>query len=287
MKWKKTAAIIASAIFLLTACTKGEDHSAEQEEELITPVETVQVEKGTLNINQTFYGRITPEMIAQVIPPRSGEISELNVENGDEVEEGDVLARVTPGNLAVEAPIDGYIQELTVKEDSLVSQENPIASIVALDPINVSFSVTADQLELFEKDQEINLVVSAVNTEATATVDSISLTTDDTGLYPITASLNNEEQNIKPGMVADISITTEMIEDELIIPTEALIEDGDTTYVYVIKDNVAERTEVEVLATQTESSAIKGELKKDTEVVTKGQLTLTDGSKVEVMKGDE
>ncbi|GAA0487111.1 hypothetical protein GCM10008986_10710 [Salinibacillus aidingensis] len=287
MKWKKGMVVLLAAAFLMTACTNESDQADEEEEELITPVETAQVEKGSLTIEQTFFGRVTADRMAQVIPTNAGEISELNVENGDEVEEDEVLARTSPGNLAIEAPIAGIVQDLTMNEDSLVSNQNPVASIIDLDSLNAGMQVTEEQLDLFKEDQEVTLNFSTLEKDVTATVESIAVKTDDTGLYPVSASFENEDHKIKPGMVAEITIPEEKISDALIVPTAAIVEENNASYVYVIKDNTAHYTEVEVLGAQTESTAIKGDIKKGAEVVTKGQLTLTDGGKVEVMKGEE
>ncbi|SET25461.1 RND family efflux transporter, MFP subunit [Salinibacillus kushneri] len=287
MKWKKAIGILLFATFVMTACTNEKDQAEEEEEELITPVETSQVEEGTLTIEQTFFGRVTPDRMAQVIPQNAGEISELNVENGDEVEANDVIARTSPGNLAIEAPIDGTVQDLNVDEDSLVSNQEPMATVIDLDSLNVSIQATSEQLDLFEKDQEVTLNFSTIEDDITGTIDNISVKTDDTGLYPITATVKNEEHTLKPGMVAKITIPEDKIKDALIVPTEAIIEENDKSYIYVIQDNTAHYTEVEVLGAQTESTAIKGDVEKGAEIVTRGQLTLTDGGKVEVMKGEE
>ncbi|MBB6453993.1 multidrug efflux pump subunit AcrA (membrane-fusion protein) [Salirhabdus euzebyi] len=284
MRWLKYVFFLTFAAVILVACTENDD-SATQQEQLVTPVEVTKLAIGTLEIEQTFYGKLSPDNLINIIPFRNGEISEVLIENGEEVEEGDVIARISPGNFRIEAPADGFIQQLTVKEGTLVSNTNPIGAIVSIDPIQLDMHATSDQLALFEKDQELS---ATINDEVFAgTVNYIAVMPDDSGLYPIQATIENQEQELKPGMIAQVNIVETKLDNELIIPTEALVEENNATYVYVVENNIAKKVQIEVLLSQTETSAIQGDVKEGDEIVVKGQLTLEDGSQVEIMKGDQ
>src|SRR5699024_5635854 len=71
------------------------------------------------------------------------------------------------------------------------------------------------------------------------------------------------------------------------VPTETIVEKGGESFVFVIEDDQAVETKVTIEETQSDKTAIKGDVKKDDEIVTTGQLSLQDGSKVNVVEAVE
>jgi membrane fusion protein, multidrug efflux system len=276
---------ILSLLFILAACSSNSNDSKTETEELITPVEVAEVSKGNLTLTHTFYGKISAEHLTPLIPPSSGQIMDLEVANGEEVEEGDAIAYLSPGYIPIEAPHDGVVEQLTVKEGSIVTNTNPIGTVVSLHPLKVTFHATEKQRSLFGTGESVKITINEQDAEAT--IDYISHMPDDTGLYIIEATLDNADEKFFIGMIAVAQIPEETIENELIVPTQAIIQENEEHFVYVVKENIARKVPVEILATQTENSAIKGDISVGSEIVTKGMLTLTDGSKVEVMGRDE
>lgn len=60
--------------------------------------------------------------------------------------------------------------------------------------------------------------------------------------------------------------------------------DSDEAYIFVVDGDVAKKVVVEVIETQTEETAIDGEVDEGVDVIVNGQFTLTDGSEIEVIK---
>ena len=131
---KKLIFLLAIVVLTLVACAENDAEDASEQEEREVPVEIEEVTKGNLDITRNFYGRTTPNQTTPVIPQVAGEVSKLNVENGEEVEKDDDIATIksVQGNIKVKAPASGHIIELTAKEDSLVSNQEPMAVIVEI-----------------------------------------------------------------------------------------------------------------------------------------------------------
>ncbi|MDL4838879.1 efflux RND transporter periplasmic adaptor subunit [Aquibacillus rhizosphaerae] len=274
-------------MLLLVACTE-EDTQTEETEERVTPVEVDEVTVDNLVIEKTFYGRTSPNATTPVMPPSAGEIDSLEVSNGDQVEEEEVIATFISaeglGTIDIEAPADGQITSLDVKEGGMLTGSDPMAMIVDLDTIQIQVNITADNLQLFNDHDEATVTFSAIDLETTATIDYVSSVAGETGLYAVELSVDNEDTNIKPGMTAMVDLPENVVEDTLLIPTTALVEEGDESFVYVVKDDVAEKIAVTVVESQTNQTAIEGEISEGDTVVTNGQLTLTDGNQVDIMK---
>ncbi|MFG6147351.1 efflux RND transporter periplasmic adaptor subunit [Halobacillus sp. B23F22_1] len=200
-------------------------------------------------------------------------------------------AREQSENEPVIAQESGEIASVEASEGDQVSNQQPFATIMSLNPMTITASITDEQLSLFEEGQEIEVEIPTLDETVTASIDYVPSVPDDTNLYPVEASVDNAEETIKPGMMASFLLPENVVEDALIVPTNAVVEQSGETYVYLLneeeEETVVERIDIEVVESQSDRSAITGEVTSEDEVVTSGQLTLTDGAKVEVMKEDD
>lgn len=287
VQMKKTifSFIVITLTVFLGACNQNDDADTEQEiEEQIIAVETTHITEGDLSIDKTLYGRTAPSSITPVMLQMPGEIDVLEVENGDRVEEDDLIAKIkTPAGIQeIKAPATGEIANLDFKEGDIATESEPFAIVVDMDELLINFGVTSNVRALLEKEKNYQ---SKINDETyEAKITSISSMPDDTGLYPVEAVVENKDDKLLPGMVAMLTIPEKKVKASLILPTEAIIEDSEGTYIYVVEDDLAVKTEVNILETQSDQSAFEGEVNEGDEVIINGQLTISDGSKVNVVE---
>lgn len=272
-------------IGLLAACNEQEDTSGDKEQK-VTPVETAAAVKDDFILEKSLYGRTSPASTTPIIIQAPSEIDSLEVENGDHVKEDDLIASIVTqaGKQNIRAPKDGQIVSLKITEGEIASNEEPLAVIATMDKMTVAFSVTAGIQSLFTKDDKLTVVINDEEYEAEVTL--VGTMPGDTGLYPIEATVKNKESEILPGMVATMAVPEKKLKDVIIVPTEAVIQEKDESFVYVIQADKAKKINVEVKETQSDETAIEGDVKADDQVVVNGQLTLSDGNQVNVVKGD-
>lgn len=268
---------------VLVACNENED-TVEDKEDIIIPVETVAAIEGDLVIEKSLYGRTAPMRITPIMVQIPGEIDELEVENGDQVEEDDLIAtlKTQVGQQNVEAPRKGEIMQLGLEEGDLVTDAEPLAMIIDLDEIKVNFTVTNNQRSLLEKDATLDIFID--DQKYTAEIHTIGTMPDETGLYPVEAKVENEDGKILPGMMATMHVPETRIENAVILPTAAVIEESDRAFVYLVQNDHVVKTEITILAAQSDETAIEGDLEVSDQIVINGHLTLEDGSKVTVVK---
>lgn len=271
-------------IGLLAACNN--DGADNDHEDPVTPVETEAAAKDDFIIEKTVYGRATPASTTPVTLPSAGEIDTLEVENGDQVEEEDLMATLqTPaGKQDIRAPKDGEVVQLKASKGDVVSDEDPLAVIADMDKLKLEFTVTSAVQALFSKGDKLNAVVNDNKFEAKVT--AIGTMPDDTGLYPIDATVTNEDKHILPGMIATMIVLEKKLKDVVIIPTAAIVEENDETFVYVVTKEKAKKVNVEIKERQSETTAIKDGIKAKDQVVVNGQMTLNDGDQVNVVEGE-
>ncbi|MCF8364324.1 MAG: efflux RND transporter periplasmic adaptor subunit [Bacteroidales bacterium] len=106
--------VVAVLIVLVILKNQGKIGS-----EKLTKVSTEKVELRTIIESVSANGRIQPEKEVNITPYISGEVVELNVREGDEVKEGDLLAKIDP---------EIYLSSYERSEASLQSQKANLAN---------------------------------------------------------------------------------------------------------------------------------------------------------------
>lgn len=275
--------MISVLLLMLTVACNTDDDDELTEEDQIVAVETATIHQDDLTVEKKLHGRLSPEQMTPILVENPGEVDEVLVENNEKVEEDDIVAKLkTPSGIQnIRAPEDGEIIELEAKEGDMLSGEDPLALIIDLDQLTIDFTVTEKDRSLFKKDDKLDVSINDKTYELV--IESVEKMPDDTGLYPVSGTVKNKKDRLLPGMIATVHVPEKRVKKALIIPTEALIEDNDSTFIYVIKDHEAVRTDVTVIETQSDLTAVEGEINKEDTIVINGQLTLFDGAEVEVI----
>src|SRR5699024_9031209 len=117
-----------------------------------------------------------------------------------------------------------------------------------------------------------------------AEVVSIDTIPNETGQYTIILELDNEDEKMDLGEVADVIIPETRVKDTIIIPTEAIVMDGDDAYVFIVDGDVAKRVPIDIDVSQSDVSAVKGDIAEKDEVIVTGQFTLTDEAEIDIVK---
>ena len=272
------------AVLVLSACQNEVDDTNEAEEDRKVPVEVVQASIGDLVVERSVNVRTAPAEMTPIMVTTPGEIAELYIENGDQVEEDESVASIQTrvGKQTIKAPRAGEIMQLKAKEEDLISEEDPLAMIVDLDDMIAQVGVTHTIRALLKQDMTVEALIEGETYDATIT--SISQLPDDTGLYPIEAMIKNDDHIILSGMIAELRIPEVREEHATIVPTEAVIEESDGDFVFIVNDDQAVKMEVSILDMQSDQTAIEGDINEGDQVVVNGQITLADGVRVNVVK---
>lgn len=269
-------------IGLLVACSNSD--TEDDEKDTIVPVETTQVKEDELVIEKTLSGRTAPNQTTPVIIEMPGEVVEIHAENGDTVEEDDVLITLETqaGNQDIKAPKTGEIAQLDLSEGDVATDADPIAIIIDMEKMKVNYTVTHQMRSLLKK--EMQLDTTAEDESYKAEITTVGSIPGETTLYPVEAIIDNDEDKLIPGMIVKSFVPEKRLEKALIVPTASIVEESDGAFVYLIEDDEAVKVEITITESQSDVTAIEGNVHVDDEVVMNGRLTLSDGSKVEVVE---
>ena len=168
-----------------------------------------------------------------------------------------------------------------------VGAGQPVLTIFDLDGFTVAAEV--DELDVVEVEvgQAVVILVDALpDAELTGVVARIAIEPRTAGmggaLYPVTVQLLElpEELGLRVGMTVSVEIQVRQVDAELVVPSSALLRRGGDEVVHVVRDGVARRIEVEVLALGDGTAAVRGDLEVGDTVVTTGVELLEDGQEV-------
>lgn len=143
-----------------------------------------------------------------------------------------------------------------------------------IDILKISADQTAKITFTAAPDLTLSATVVSIATTSAASGDAAGSTGGGAVTYTVKLLIAEPDARLKPGMTAKATITTTTIEDALMVPVSAVQSDGPgASYVMVLVDpetQETERRDVEVIASDGLTSAVKGQVKAGDEVVVGG-----------------
>src|SRR5262249_27047425 len=191
------------------------------------------------------------------------------------------------GYCTIRAPISGRASMAAVKVGNFVRQADltPLATLNQTAPIYVSFTVPQRTLPdvreaLAAETATLEAIVPGTGARALGQVTMIENTVDlATGMVTLRATMPNLDEVLWPGTLVNTQLTLRN-EEVLTVPAAALQLSQTGTFVFVIKDDVANVRPVKVERTVDGVSVIESGLSEGEVVVTDGQLLLSNGTRV-------
>jgi len=185
----------------------------------------------------------------------------------------------------IRAPIDGVVAQRYIKLGNTVSEGEPLFGVTSLDPLVAYLHVPEREYRHLEVGQPVGIEIDALPGDPIiAAVSRVSPVVDpQTGTFKITVEILDKERRIKPGMFGRISVVYDVHENALQIPRSAIVDDAGRMSVFVIEDDVATRKTVTTGFGNRGMIEIIDGLEGGEQVVTVGQVSLKQDSKVTII----
>ena len=294
-------------------------------------------------------GSLEAENEVDIVARTTGPIVELNVEEGDFVRAGQVLARIDAAeiqaqlgiarvNLAeaelvwnraqssfreevisqeaydlaksnfdaaaaqivgteilldytvIRAPFDGLIIERVIKNAEYVSNNARLFRISDFDPLLCPIQLPEKDLPRLKLNQPAYLSVEAYPGDRfPARVLRISPVVDPaTGTVKVTLEVQGRGR-LRPGMFASVFVETDVRENAVVVPKQALVLESTSDTVYVVLDDgqggkVARRRELELGYEESDSLEVLSGLAEGEDIVIVGQDGLSDQTPVTILE---
>ena len=209
------------------------------------------------------------------------------------------LAELNYSYTKVSAPFDGIVSAHLVSIGELVGVSSPtqLATIVAMDPIWVNFTVNEQDVLRIRAEAQRRGLTSAdlkqfpiqvgLQTETgyphEGHLDYVSPTLNSsTGTLAVRGLVPNDKRVLLPGYFARVRVPFDQDKNALLVPDTALGSDQGGRYLLVVnKDNMVEQRKVQIGAADNGLRVIESGLKPDDRVVIAGLLRVIPGQKID------
>ena len=183
----------------------------------------------------------------------------------------------------VRAPFAGWIARRDVSRGESVRTGQPLFELVALDPIEVGFSVAERDSARVAIGQQVDVKVAPYPEESfRGEVTMISPTLDPrTRTLRVKAQIANADGRLRPGLFARADLGVARREGALLVPEEAVLQRADGEVVFTVgSDDKARRVLVKTgMQREGKVEIVTGLVAQD-QVVVRGHSVLVDGAPV-------
>ena len=242
-----------------------------------------------------------------IVPNISGAITNIYAKNGDWVNKGQLIATVEEGNamshvisdrlqinslqldienkinqmqnMVVRAPIDGIVMEVLVKETDQVSVGTKIAKIANYDMMRVDIMIDEYDIAKVRKGQEAVVTVDGMpGVEFAGLVYEVALmgeTREGLAGFPVKIDIPAPE-GLRGGMNANVSIFIDSKSNVVLVPIEAVYEEGDLSFVQVLEEGMPVAKEVTIGLTSDRFAEVISGLEPGTMVVVGSSMDMMD-----------
>lgn len=163
----------------------------------------------------------------------------------------------------IRAPFDGIVTGLSIEAGDSVSRTDIIASVITK---NIVAKISLNEVDAVgvKVDDKATLKIDALSdisfTGKVSKIDTIGTVSQGVTSYGAEIELDNQNELLKPGMNVSASIATNSKSDVILVPSGAIKNQGNESYVEVLKNNsTPEKVTVEVgLTNSTQAEIISG-----------------------------
>lgn len=193
----------------------------------------------------------------------------------------------------IKAPISGRLglRQIDIGNYIKVGDTTPLITITQTQPISATFTLPETQLPEVAKHlaQGQKLMVEAwdsSNTQllATGIVETLdNQINTSTGTILVKARFDNNDQILFPNQFVNIKLKLAILEDALIIPTDAIQYGNKGTFVYVVNGDKVHLNYITLGSSDTDKTVVLSGLNVGDKVILEGTDRLRENTKVEII----
>lgn len=197
------------------------------------------------------------------------------------------IAENNLNNTRIVAPISGYVASKNGNMGQMAVAGSPMFSIKSSDIVNVEISVTESVIPYITTDTKATISVETAdvsNIEGVVTAVN-TVKSSVTGMYTVKIRINNDNNVLKIGMMANVVLQTEAKKDAVIIPTDSVMQENNEYYVYVVTGDTAEKRKIETGITNNNFTEVVSGIENGETVVVSGKEYISEkNNKVNIVE---
>lgn len=200
-------------------------------------------------------------------------------------------AMINLGYTKIYSPVRGYTSFNQFDPGNFVdaAAKSTLVTIRQITPLKASFSVAGKYLQPIRRqhhksplpfkaylDRKKDIELNGVLTNIDNSIDPM------TGMVAFEGTIPNDDEEGWPGQFVYVVLDVMTLENALVVPKQSILRSKQESFIYIVKDEVAHRINVDVVYEWDGISVIEGEVHQNDQVVIDGMGFLKDQAKVSV-----
>jgi multidrug efflux pump subunit AcrA (membrane-fusion protein) len=190
----------------------------------------------------------------------------------------------------IRSPINGVITDRPLYPGEMASTSTPFLTVMDISQIIAKAHIPQSDALVLHKGDKATLELSGLDEKIPGTVTLVSPALDpNSTTVEIWVQAANREQQLRPGMTAQVSITAQTVHDAVVVPASSLLNasGGDAQVMVINAQSQAESRSVKTgIQTGDQAQIISG-LKPGEQVISQGAYGLPDKTKVTIQKTEK
>ena len=259
------------------------------EQQYASDIVGMQEELNRLNVQLAACKEYKAEMTSQKASTQmslmtSGAKEQLEaVKSSNELASNERIANYKEAAEGIKAEFDGVVTEIGVIEGSDVARGTKLVTLKSVDDVVVKLNVNKYDIINIEEGQSATVAIK--NKDYTGKISRIERMTKDSGQNTgigVEVKLDEPDSDIILGIEAKAKVNTADLAEVLRVPTLALWEDEEGTFVFVASDGKAVKTAVETGVRNDDMVQIVSGINPGDVVVWNDTAEITDGMSIKI-----
>jgi len=203
-------------------------------------------------------------------------------------EAGVASAQSQLASTRVVAPFSGVVEARLQEPGELAAPGQPVVRLVGSGTVKVTAGVPERYAGEIEQGTQVQVSPNAYEAEARGgRVSFVGLAIDEgSRTFPIEVAVENADRSLKPSMVVRMDVTRQILENAIVVPTEAVVRDERGTSVFVVAQDtagaVASRRVVELGPNAGDTVVLRSGVEAGDQIIVSGAGELAEGDRVRV-----
>ena len=196
------------------------------------------------------------------------------------------LAKISLNKSLINSPLKGTVKTRFVKVGEFVRKGDRLAEILEVDRILVKVNIPEQEILQIKIGQKVDITLYILGNKIfEGQVKKIGLEADASNrTFPVQIEVDNRKRELRPGMLARVTFTQRVDQDQVVIPRHTIMERDTGRIVYVVDNGKAFQREVSIGISQREKVQILMGLNKGEQLVVEGHTKLTDGEEITIVQ---
>lgn len=190
----------------------------------------------------------------------------------------------------ITAPTTGVISKVMAEVNEVIQAGSAVVTLNSGEGIEIEVGIPEVYIARIEQGEGVTIDFSSLpDTTFEGTITKVSVTSGESGTYPVTVTVDDASPKIRSGMAAEVafSFTQKGQRNQLVVPMGAVNQQADSSYLFVLDQGknsyIAHKTMVKLGALTESGFIVKSGVQTGDIVASAGISSLYDGRKVKLL----